>query len=346
MGHHCVMDFRGVLLGIGDPILDITAEVPTEFFDRYDVKPDSALIAEEMHLPMYSDLANNHDVHYTAGGAAQNTIRVAQWMLKQPGATSYFGCIGTDEFGDQLKRCATEDGVNVNYMEDPETPTGTCAVLLRQGERSLIANLAASNNFAVEHLETELSRAIIKDAQFYYFAGFFLTVSLESILTVARHAVDEGKVFTMNLSAPFLIQHFTDQLHAALPYVDYLFGNETEATTFGERKGWGTDIPRIALKLSAEPKASGARPRIVVFTQGAGPTVVAHEGRVFEFPVEPLPKELLSDMNGAGDAFVGGFIAQLVKGASVPECVRAGHWASRVIIQRSGCTFPPKCEFS
>ena len=59
-----------------------------------------------------------------------------------------------------------------------------------------------------------------------------------------------------------------------------------------------------ALKLAAEPKASGTRPRIVVITQGAGSTILAHEGKAHEFAVEPLPKQLLVDTNGAGDACV------------------------------------------
>ena len=92
-------------------------------------------------------------------------------------------------------------------------------------------------------------------------------------------------------------------------------------------------------------KASGTRPRVVVFTQGADATIVAVDGVVEKYPVDRLPKELLVDTNGAGDAFVGGFLSQLVKGKSFAECVRAGHWASRVIIQRSGCTFPLECEF-
>jgi len=41
-------------------------------------------------------------------------------------------------------------GVNVQYMEVAEEPTGTCAVLVTaDGERSLIANLAAANHFKV-----------------------------------------------------------------------------------------------------------------------------------------------------------------------------------------------------
>ena len=36
------------------------------------------------------ELVDNFKVEYIAGGATQNAIRVAQWMLQVPGAASYF----------------------------------------------------------------------------------------------------------------------------------------------------------------------------------------------------------------------------------------------------------------
>ena len=130
-----------------------------------------------------------------------------------------------------------------------------------------------------------------------------------------------------------------------MPYCDIVFGNETEAETYGEVNGYGKDIQTIALKLAAQPKASGTRPRVVVFTQGSESTIVACEGKVNVYAVEALAKELLVDTNGAGDAFVGGFMSQLLQGKNYAECVRAGHWGARTIIQRSGCTFPAQCDF-
>lgn len=56
----------------------------------------------------------------------------------------------------------------------------------------------------------------------------------------------------MNLSAPFLVQFFGDQMASVLPYCDYVFGNESEAAAFGEKQGWGTDVATVALKLSGE----------------------------------------------------------------------------------------------
>jgi adenosine kinase len=51
------------------------------------------------------------------------------------------------------------------------------------------------------------------------------------------------------------------------------------------------------------------------------------------------------DTNGAGDAFVGGFLAQHVQGAPLDQAVRCGIWAATHIIQRSGCTLPEVMDF-
>ena len=94
------------------------------------------------------------------------------------------------------------------------------------------------------------------------------------------------------------------------------------------------------------PKASGTRARTVVFTQGSKETIVACNGVVTTYEVDQIPAALLVDTNGAGDAFVGGFLSQLANQGDIAACVKAGHWAAGVVIQRSGCTFPEKCEYS
>ena len=43
--------------------------------------------------------------------------------------------------------------VQVQYMVDPDTATGTCAVCVsKDGSRSLVANLAAANNYKARSL--------------------------------------------------------------------------------------------------------------------------------------------------------------------------------------------------
>lgn len=330
---------------MGNPLLDISAVVDQEFLDKYELKSNNAILAEDKHKPMYEELVSKYKVEYIAGGATQNSIRVAQWMLQIPGATAYIGSIGKDKFGEEMKKNAQQAGVKVHYYED-DSPTGTCGVCVLEGERSLVANLSAANCYKIDHLKKPENWALVEKAKYIYIAGFFLTVSPESILLVAEHAAANNKVFCTNLSAPFICEFFKDQQEKVLPYVDFLFGNETEAVTFARVHGWETEnIEEIALKISQLPKASQTRKRIAVITQGADPVVVAEDGKVKTLPIIPLPKEKLVDTNGAGDAFVGGFLSQLVLEKPIDECVRAGCYAANVIIQRSGCTYPEKPDF-
>ncbi|OQS01839.1 adenosine kinase [Thraustotheca clavata] len=336
------------IVGLGNPLLDISAKVHDDFMKKYGLSMDNAILAEDKHLPMYDEMTKNFQAEFIAGGATQNSIRVAQWMLKKhcENATSFFGCVGKDEFGRVLRECASRDGVNVHYMEHDNVSTGTCAVCVsEQGERSLVANLSAANEFALTHLDDAKSKQIIDNGKLYYSAGFHLTVCPAAIMKLAEHATLSNKVFMLNLSAPFLVQFFKDPLLAAMHHADYVFGNENEALEFGKAHGWGEDLAVIALRLSQLPKASGSRCRTVVFTQGAKPTITVQNGTLRLFDVPKLDQKEIVDTNGAGDAFVGGFIAQLAHEQPLEKCVHAGHWAAQVVIRRSGCTLPEKCNY-
>ncbi|KAL2324818.1 hypothetical protein Fmac_023876 [Flemingia macrophylla] len=342
------MEYHGILLGMGNPLLDISATVDYNFLKKYDIKLNNIKLCEVDQLAMYDDLVKNYDVEYIPGGATQNSIRVAQWLLPYPEATSYIGCIGKDKFGEEMKKSAKLAGIDAYYYEDEATPTGTCAVIYFGGERSLIANLSAANCFKAEHLKHPEIWARVEKAKYFYVAGFFLTVSLESIKVLAKNAAENNKIFTMDLSAPFICQFFKDEQDQIMPYIDYVFGTEVEARTFSKVHGWKTDdVEEIAIKISQLPKACGTRKRIVVFIQGPVlPIVVAEEGKTKLFSFVPLPKDKIVDTNGVADAFVGGFLSQLVQEKGIGECVRVGCDAALTMLQRPGCSCPPLSHFS
>jgi len=337
---------EGLLLGMGNPLLDISANVDHEFLQKYDLKSNDAILAEEKHKPLYEELIDLYNADFIAGGSVQNTMRVAQWFLQKPKVTTYMGCVGSDKYSKILEDKATTDGLNVRYQYTDKEPTGTCAVLITGKERSLCANLAAANCFSPSHIEKPENKQLIDNAKYIYISGFFLTVSPESIQTVAKHAYDSDKMFMMNLSAPFLCEHFQKPMLAAFPYVDILFGNETEADAFARANNLNaTDRRQIALKISEMGKINGKRKRIVVITQGAEAVLLVKDGTVTEYPVIKLPEEKVVDTNGAGDAFVGGFLAQLVQGKSTDMCIKCGIWAATQIVQKSGCTYEGKPNF-
>ncbi|AWP17799.1 putative adenosine kinase-like [Scophthalmus maximus] len=245
---------ENTLFGMGNPLLDISAVVDKDFLDKFGLKPNDQILAEDKHKALFEEIVKRNKVEYHAGGSTQNSVKIAQ--------------------------------------------------------------------------------------------GFFLTVSPESILKVAKHASDNNKIFCMNLSAPFISQFFKEPLMMIMPYVDILFGNETEAATFAKELGFETDdIAEIAQKTQNLPKANAKRQRVVVFTQGKDDTVATVGERVTMFPVLDIDQNDIVDTNGAGDAFVGGFLSALVQEHALEECIRAGHYSANVIIRRVGCTFPEKPEF-
>merc|ERR1712080_112412 len=239
------------------------------------------------------------------------------------------GCVGRDDTSKKLEEKAREAGVNVQYQFS-EYPTGRCAVLITGQDRSLVTKLDA-----------------VKAADFVYSAGFFLTVSVDSMLKVSKHCAANNKTYCLNLSAPFLIQFFKDQMMSVLPFADIVFGNETEAATYAEvHCPEVKDVAEIAKRIAMLPKENGSKSRLVIITQGSDPVIVVEHGKVLQFPVISLPNDKIVDTNGAGDAFVGGSLAQYVQDKPLETAVRCGIWAATHIIQRSGCTYAETCDFS
>ncbi|XP_017404142.1 adenosine kinase isoform X6 [Cebus imitator] len=282
---------ENTLFGMGNPLLDISAVVDKDFLDKYSLKPNDQILAEDKHKELFDELVKKFKVEYHAGGSTQNSIKVAQWMIQQPHkAATFFGCIGIDKFGEILKRKAAEANVDAHYYEQNEQPTGTCAACITGGNRSLVANLAAANCYKKEkHLDLEKNWMLVEKARVCYIA---------------------------------------------------------EAATFAREQGFETkDIKDIAKKTQALPKVNSKRQRIVIFTQGRDDTIMATESEVTAFAVLDQDQKEIIDTNGAGDAFVGGFLSQLVSDKPLTECIRAGHYAASVIIRRTGCTFPEKPDF-
>lgn len=336
------------ILGMGNPLLDISAEVDASMLEKYGLKNGDAILAEDKHMPVFDELSKQPNVKFIAGGATQNSIRVAQWMLQEPGSTAYMGCVGDDEYGRKLQSACETDGVKVSYMVDKATPTGTCATLVVDNDRSLCTNLSAANNYKEDHLKQEENWKTLSAAKIIYSAGFFITVSPKSIELASQEAKKKGALYCMNISAPFIVQvpPFRKVLEDTLPLVDFLFGNETEARAYAEVAGWETeDVSFIATRLSLVPSLKDKK-RTVVITQGCDPTVIAVNGHVKEYPVIKLEKSQLVDTNGAGDSYVGGFLAALSKGLPMAECCKAGAHAASIIVQHSGCTFPAKPGYS
>ncbi|CAI4219234.1 unnamed protein product [Parascedosporium putredinis] len=182
------------LLCLENPLLDIQAFGDDALLEKYGLKANDAILAEDKHLPIYEDLLNNYDAKLLAGGAAQNSARGAQ----------------------------------VEYRVDPKAPTGRCGAIITGHNRSLCTALDAANNYDLDHLKKPEIWALAQNADIFYVGGFHFTVCPPAIMELGKLAAAENKAFIVNLSAPFIPQFFKDVVDASAPYWDYIIGNETE----------------------------------------------------------------------------------------------------------------------
>lgn len=336
------------LVCLGNPLLDLQADVDEAYLKKYDLKANDAILVEEKHMPIFDEVLAKPDVVIIAGGAAQNAARGAQNLLPA-GSVFYFGSVGKDHYSEKLLEANKKAGVTSLYQYQDKVNTGKCAALLTGHNRSLVTDLAAANHFTVDHLEKPENWKVVESADFFYVGGFHLTVCPPAIQKLAKYAAANNKVFSLNLSAPFIPQFFLDPLEAALPYVDYLIGNESEALSYAQTKQLGTEnIKHIAEYIAKLPKENKERPRVVIITQGTEPTVVVQYDpktdamSCKDVPIIALEESKIVDTNGAGDAFAGGFLAGIVKGEKLDNAVEQGHELARESIQLVGPSFPER----
>jgi len=334
------------LLALGNPLLDIIAVTDKTILEKYNLEANGAILGDERHATLYDELASLPNVEFVAGGSAENTVRALQWILGKPHVSTFIGCIGRDKYGQLLEEKAHKDGVFTCNQVHDTLATGTCAVIITGHNRSLVANLSAAKEFNFDHVKKPENWVYVDKASFIYATSYVLNVTPLGTQLLGEHATNNNKTFALNLSAPYLCSMHKTEMEKLMPYVDILFGNETEAVTFAQEQKLGsTNIEEIALLIAKLPKVSG-KPRLVIITQGTDPVLVVKDGQLSRFPVERIPDDQIVDTNAAGDCFTGGFLAQYIQDKSIETCVRCGVYAAQEVIRHSGCTFPEKPNFS
>lgn len=327
---------------MGNPLLDISVELPDSVLGEFGLTKGDCILAEPRHAKLYERLQNHAGVKYVPGGATLNAIRVCQGLLHKKKAAAFTGCIGNDSNGQEMERLVDSEGVHGLFAKRP-SPTGVCGALVSaDGERTLVTDLQSANLYTAEDFDG--LRKVAAGTKVVYSAGFFISVCPELMKECSAMCAKSDQLYCLNLASPFFVSTFKEKFMQLLPNVDYLFSNDTEFLELSRQLNFETtDLEEIASKVAQLPK-SNSRPRVVVITRGSDSTIVAstwagHGAKVAKFPVRSLDKKSIVDTIGAGDSFVGGFLAGLVCGKGLDFCIHAGCMAARHIIQRGGCTF-------
>ena len=243
------------------------------------------------------------------GGAPANLAVAAARLGAR---TAFIGRVGNDSFGDYLKRCLAENGVDVRGMSVDEKARTTLAVVVldERGERtfSFYRDPGADVNLSMDHVPMEL----LGGTKVLHFGSVSLTA--EPARTATLEAAKTAKASGAYVS-------YDPNYRASLwPDEETAVRNMTEPLSM-------VDILKVSdeelplLTGCTDPEKGSARltdqgVRLVLVTLGAEGAFYRFDGHTGHVPGVPCQ---VGDTNGSGDTFFGAALSQLVKLSSLDQ---------------------------
>jgi adenosine kinase len=346
-----VSTLKGKLVGLGNPIIDISNEINEEGLEKYGLKFGQTIFANDQNKFFFDDLEKAPNCSYIPGGSVTNSIRVTNWMLN--GNKDYgcgiIGCIGNDEYGRQILSELLKVNVQTILEVDQKDLSSRCGCGIFKKERCLMPEIRASNKLSMGFIEENLETILKADILFV--EGYFLIDCWDIVLFLTKKFKDAKKKVAFTLSAAFMVEFHYEKIKILSDMADLIFCNEEEAATMAKMltgKSSDNDLENSRTIHANLPQID----RLLIVTCGKNPvhlTRYDYTKKDFSFSlsvnINVLSSDEIVDTNGCGDAFVGGFMSEYLRGSEIEKCALAGNYASSVIIRNIGCTYPEKPEF-
>jgi sugar/nucleoside kinase (ribokinase family) len=258
-------------------------------------------------------------IEYHVGGNGANTSYTLA-MLGVP--TRLLGMVGRDDQGRFLLERLGRAGVDLSGVGQAEEPTAaTVALVNSAAERKLLHRPGVSvKAFAgPARFTPELTAGM----SHYHLASLFILPRLRAhaaeMLARAR-AAGLSTSFDTNWDSE---GRWMRDLEPCLPHLDFFFTNQDEA-----RMVTGSSDPAVAAQVVRD---KGVRTAVIKLGR-RGCAIFAQGSEVFCPAFDVVAK----DSTGAGDCFVGGFLAAVLRGASLAEAGRYGNAVGALSVERIG----------
>ena len=239
------------------------------------------------------------------GGEAVNEAMAAAKLGLHAGILC---SLGEDSAGELVLAALRGCGVDVSPVLRSDThPTPVSTLFVRaDGTRKSVTNRAHSYNFHPEQYPERFTdaRALILGSLFR--APFDDPAVIHAVLTAAKAA---GQLVFADTKLPNFRPLTLDDLAESLPLIDCITPNEDEARHYTGR----TQPEQMADELLRRGVRS------VVIKLGSRGCLYKDAGQAIRLPACRIRAV---DATGAGDNFVAGFAAELLRGSAVKEALR------------------------
>lgn len=258
-------------------------------------------------LPGRGHLAFVERMELHTGGCAANT---GMGLAKLGVQTAIIGKVGRDGFGDFIVQRCADSGIDVSRMvRDERTATSATMVLVHSdGERSFLHYTGANATFTAEDVDFE----IVKASKVLHVAGSQVLPALDGapMAGLLQRAQDCGIITALD-TVWDPVGRWMEVTGPCLPFVDYFLPSYEEARMLANGLEAPEDVAQFLLDAGAKVVALKLGRKGCYVRSAAG-----EEFRLPAFTVNAI------DALGAGDAFVAGFLAGVVRDWNLEQCAR------------------------
>ncbi len=270
------------------------------------------------------------------GGTAANT---AVALSKLGVNTKFLGTLGEDNYGNYIKNDLNQNGVDTTDIirESDLNTIGVFAFIDEYGERYLWGWPRVQQSF--KYLDDKkVPFEKIKESAWVHSSGMCLTYDTSArstIIEIFKQAYEAGvpTSFDLNLRVDDdnLDPEYEKAVREIIKYTTYLLGSGTdEFIWLGKEKDW---------KKNAKSFVSDNR-TVIVRNGAEGSYAFAADKEEYV----PAFKIKVEDTVGAGDVYNAGFIAAVLEGKSLKDCLLLGNAVSGYTVMRKGARNSPNVQ--
>ena len=212
-----------------------------------------------------------------------------------------------------------------------------------------ISDIKASKNLSKEFIEENFNSILNHDI--LLIEGYYLKENYEVCKYLSEEFNKEEKLIILTLSSTLIIHEIADRIKEIGNMSDIIVGNLQEIETFS-----GGKSQVLQETLERTHRMLFPKNRLLITTcgkHGAYCSKYNYKNMRLDLILQCFPNfirnEEIVDFNGAGGAFLGGFLANYLKGNKnnrIFNCSQMGNNAANIILKNIGCTFPKNYKFN
>lgn len=271
------------------------------------------LVVRAPRFPAPGETISGEDLAIIPGGKGANQAVAA---ARQGASVAMVGRVGDDSFGPALTQNLQKNNVDTSHVQTDSSATGTAIIVVdSNGQNSIVLSPGANGQVTPADVDT-LS---FQDADMLLLQ---IEIPLETVIHAASVARQNGLRVILN---PAPAQSIPNSL---LADVDILVPNESEL-------GLLTGMP-VTDAASAELAAQALLDKgvqTVIVTLGSNGALLVTGDQTTHIPAF---QEDVIDTTAAGDAFIGGLAAALLKRKTLEEAVRYGNASGALAATKFG----------